>query len=97
MAAPSGRRGLGHQQRTSMTGSTSLASIPSGTKGVMLQAETQDVRYTTDGTVPSASNGFLLKAGAAPTEYVGDPSKLRFIEATSGAKLNVGYIAPSYK
>ena len=81
------------EQLTSLSASTALpfTGITGDCIGVRLQAETQNVRMRTDETAPTSSVGEILYATDPPTEYFGDLSKLRFIEATASAKLNVTY------
>lgn len=81
---------LGHQQVTSLSSSASL-TVPAGAVYCTLQAETQNVRYRGDGTAPTTAVGTLLYAGANAIDYVGDLTKLRFIEVLATAKLNVEY------
>ena len=82
------------EQLTSLSASTALpfTGITGDCVGVRLQAEAQNVRMRTDETAPTASAGEILYAGDPPTEYFGDLSKLRFIEVTASAKLNVTYL-----
>jgi hypothetical protein len=84
----------GFEQIASLSASTSLpfTGIAGDCLGVRVQAETQNVRMRTDGTAPTSSVGEILYSGDPPTEYFGDLSKVRFIEATASAKLNVTYI-----
>ncbi len=56
----------------------------------LIVAETQDVRWRDDGTDPTASVGMLLKAGVI-FQYDGDLKKIKFIETTGSAKVNVSY------
>lgn len=81
----------GFQQITSLSASTAL-TVPTGAKVALIQAETQSVRWRPDGstTAPTASVGMLLAAGET-LPYTGDLSKIRFIETTASAKLNVAY------
>ena len=58
---------------------------------MLLQAETQNIRFTDDGTVPTASKGLILIAGALPFLYDGNLPALQFIQAASGAVLNVSF------
>jgi len=54
--------------------------------------ETQAVRWRDDGTDPTSTVGMPLAAGVA-LQYDGDLTKIRFIESTAGAKLNISYYA----
>jgi hypothetical protein len=91
---------LGYQQITSLSASAALtvptADPVTGAKQqptiAYIVAETQDVRWRDDGTAPTASVGTPLAAGV-PFPYDGDLTKIRFIEQTASAKLNVTYYA----
>ena len=54
----------------------------------MITAEAQAVRYRDDGTDPTTTVGMPLAVGTALT-YTGTLTAIKFIEQTSGAKLNV--------
>ena len=58
----------------------------------LIIAETQAVRWRDDGTAPTASVGMPLAVGVA-LQYDGDLTKIRFIEQTASAKLNISYYA----
>lgn len=90
---------LGYQQITSLSAATGL-TVPtvdsSGNKQqptfALIIAETQAVRWRDDGTAPTASVGMPLAVGV-PLQYDGDLTKIRFIEQTASAKLNISYYA----
>lgn len=84
-------KSCGFQQITSLSASTGL-TVPAGAKVALIQAETQSVRWRPDGstTAPTASVGMLLAAGET-LPFTGDLSKIRFIQTTASAKLNVAY------
>lgn len=87
---------IGYQQIASLSGSTAL-TVPQAVGGqkptlALIIAETQGVRWRDDGTAPTASVGMPLSVGI-PLNYDGDLSKIRFIEQTASAKLNVSYYA----
>lgn len=84
---------LKYEQVTGLNTVKTLTVPDRGIALVLLQAEAQDVRWTDDGSNPSASVGMILKAAQPHTEYDGDPTKLKFIEAAATAKLNVTYYA----
>lgn len=94
MALKNIRQNMGYQQITSLSSATGLTvpTAPAGDtiKAALLQAETQNVRWRDDGTNPTASVGMVLAAGDTLL-YDGDLSKIKFIEATASAKLNVTY------
>lgn len=89
---------LGYQQITSLSASTGL-TVPEKdpvtgekvkpTRAIIIP-ETQAVRWRDDGTAPTSSAGMPLAVGQA-LEYDGDLTRIRFIEVTSSAKLNVSY------
>lgn len=88
---------LGYQQITSLSSSTGLTLPTTDTNGMrctpafaLIIAETQGVRWRDDGTAPTASVGMPLAAGI-PLQYDGDLSKIRFIEQSASAKLNISY------
>ena len=90
---------LGYQQITSLSAAGGL-TVPtvdsSGNKQqptfALIIAETQAVRWRDDGTAPTASVGMPLAVGV-PLQYDGDLTKIRFIEQTASAKLNISYYA----
>lgn len=91
---PATVRPKGYQQLT-LSGIATL-TVPAGAKLAWLQAEVQDARFTDDDdTTVSASLGMILKAGANPIPYVGDLSKLSFIQVVAGSIVNVTYFAYS--
>lgn len=83
----------GYQQITSLSAAAFL-TVPASCGGpvtmVVLTPEAQAVRYRDDAIAPTASVGQPLAVGAT-IEYQGSLSKIRFIEQTSGAKLNASY------
>lgn len=84
------RDALGYQQLGTLTAAIGL-TIPAGTETVLLQGESQNIRYRDDGTDPTASSGMVLAAGTLYEMTVGQIARMKFIEATSAAKLNVSY------
>jgi hypothetical protein len=56
----------------------------------VITAETNGVRWRDDGVAPTASVGMPLAAGST-LQYDGDIRKIRFIEQTASAKLNISY------
>ena len=95
VSADSGIRRVpcGYQQITSLGFSTAL-TLPDPTVCVptlaVITPEAQAVRYRDDGTAPTASVGMPV-AVAVTLSYEGALSAIRFIEQTSGAKLNISY------
>lgn len=88
---------LGYQQITSLSAATGLtipARDPNGLantpKIAIITPETQAVRWRDDGVAPTASVGMPLAAGVT-LQYDGDLSKIKFIEQTASAKLNITY------
>lgn len=87
---------LGHQQIT-LGGTATTLTIPGGGKitliGAVMNVEVQNARYRDDGTAPTAGVGLLLKTTDPPMEIfgLGNLKALQFIQAVSGAILNVAY------
>lgn len=82
---------LGYQQITSLSSATGLTP-PAGATLALIVPETQNVRWRDDGTNPTASVGMPIYVGAS-LSYDGDFNKIKFIEETASAKLNVSYYA----
>lgn len=82
---------LGYQQITSLSAATGL-TIPSGATMALIVPETQAVRWRDDGTNPTASVGMPVAIGES-LNYDGDLSRIKFIEQTASAKLNISYYA----
>lgn len=76
--------GLTVPTRDPVTGLTAKANF------ALITPETQGVRWRDDGTAPTASVGMPLAAGVT-LQYDGDLSKIKFIEQTASAKLNISY------
>lgn len=83
---------LGYQQITSLSAATAL-TVPAGAARAVIQCETQNVRWRDDGTSPDATTGMLMKTTDQPYLYEGQLARLKFIEATANAKLNIVYYA----
>jgi len=90
---------LGYQQITSLTASTALTVPARDLNGLnckptiaLITPETQAVRWRDDDVAPTASVGMPLAAGVT-LQYDGDLTKIRFIEQTASAKLNITYYA----
>jgi hypothetical protein len=90
---------LGYQQITSLSASTALTVPIRDVNGLscrpaiaIITPETQAVRWRDDGVAPTASVGMPLAAGVT-LQYDGDITKIRFIEQTASAKLNISYYA----
>lgn len=66
-------------------------ALPDNTNQVIAQALGSNIYYTEDGTTPSATNGHVLLANQAPRVIEGAPSKLRFLQVSTGAKLRLAY------
>lgn len=80
-------------QVTSLGSALALPQVPPSTRKVFVQATGQDVRWRADGIAPTASVGMLLKSGDTLVYEDHPPAELKFIEATSGAVLNITYFA----
>lgn len=90
---------LGYQQITSLSSSTALTVPNVDVNGLackpsiaIITAETQAVRWRDDDVAPTASVGMPLATGVT-LQYDGDLTKIRFIEQTASAKINVSYYA----
>ncbi len=82
---------LGYQQITSLSSSTGL-TVPSGATLAVVIPEGQNVRWRDDGTAPTSTVGMPLILGTT-LSYDGDLSRIRFIQQTASATLNVSYYA----
>jgi hypothetical protein len=82
---------LGYQQITSLSSATGL-TVPQGATLALIVPETQNVRWRDDGTNPTASVGMPIFVGAS-LSYDGDFNRIKFIESTAGAVLNISYYA----
>jgi hypothetical protein len=88
---------FGYEQITTLTAATSLtvpAVTPEGLNGkpvfALIVAEGAPVRWRDDSTAPTATVGMPLAIGV-PLQYDGDLSKIKFIEQSASAKLNISY------
>jgi hypothetical protein len=88
---------LGYQQITSLSTAQFLTVPTRDANGLsckpsfaLITPLTQGVRWRDDNTAPTASVGMPLLAGVT-LQYDGDLSKIRFIETTASAELNVTY------
>jgi len=88
---------FGYQQITTLTSVTGLtvpAVTPEGLNGkpvfALIVAEGAPVRWRDDSTAPTATVGMPLAIGV-PLQYDGDLSKIKFIEQSASAKLNISY------
>jgi hypothetical protein len=90
---------LGYEQISSLASATSLTVPTRNLDGLscrptiaLITPETQAVRWRDDDVDPTSTVGMPLAAGVT-LQYDGDLTKIRFIEQTAGAKLNVTYYA----
>lgn len=88
---------MGYQQITSLSSATGLTVPQKDLQGLagtpriaIITPEAQAVRWRDDGVAPTATVGMPLAAGVT-LQYDGDLSQIKFIEQTSGAKLNITY------
>ena len=82
---------LGYQQITSLSSAAGLTP-PQGATLALIVPESQNVRWRDDGTNPTASVGMPIFVGAS-LSYDGDFNKIKFIEESASAKLNISYYA----
>lgn len=82
-------RCLGYQQITDLSSAVAL-TVPTGATHADIQAEAQPVRWRMDGTNPTDSVGTRLLADQS-IWAVGELARLRFIEESASAVLNVHY------
>jgi len=82
---------LGYQQITSLSASTAL-TVPSGATLAVIVPEVQPVRWRDDGVAPTATVGMPLGVDTV-LSYDGDLNRIRFIEQSATAALNVSYYA----
>ena len=90
---------LGYQQITSLSSAAGLTVPSVDLNGLscrpsiaIIVSETQAVRWRDDDVNPTASVGMPLAAGVT-LQYDGDLTKIKFIEQSASAKLNVSYYA----
>lgn len=86
-------RAILQEQLTSLAGATALTNLPKGTSMIMVIPESQAVRWRDDGTDPTAAVGMPLAVGQTLIYTAKDMSRLKFIEQTASAKINVAYYA----
>lgn len=90
---------IGYQQITSLSSVQGLTVPQLDKTGLnqrptfaLITPETQGVRWRDDGVDPTSTVGMPLAAGVT-LQYDGDLNKIRFIEQTGSAKLNISYYA----
>jgi len=88
---------FGYQQITSLSSATAMTVPTTDATGLnakptiaIITPEGQAVRWRDDATAPTATVGMPLAAGVT-LQYDGDLTKIRFIEQTAGAKLNISF------
>lgn len=88
---------FGYQQLATLTSSIGLTVpvvTPEGLNGkpvfALIVAEGAPIRWIDNGSAPTASVGMPLAIGV-PLQYDGDLNKIRFIEQSASAKLNISY------
>lgn len=82
-------RPLGYQQITSLSSSTAL-TVPAGAVACIITCSVQAIRWRDDGVVPTGSVGYPLAVGAE-LEYTGQLDKMRIIEQTASATIDICY------
>ena len=90
---------LGYQQITSLSSATGLTVPSVDLNGLncrptiaLITPESQGVRWRDDDVNPTSTVGMPLAAGVT-LQYDGDLTKIKFIEQSASAKLNVSYYA----
>ena len=86
----------GYQQITNLTAAVGLTVPPAGSledqsqmpTRCIITAQTQAVRWRADGEAPTATVGYPLAVGAE-LRFDGNLNKIRFIEQTPSAAINV--------
>jgi hypothetical protein len=88
---------FGYQQIATVSSSVVLTVPTLAPEGLnarpvfaLIIAEGAPVRWRDDGTAPTASVGMPLAIGV-PLQYDGVLTKIRFIEQSASAKLNISY------
>jgi hypothetical protein len=88
---------FGYQQITTLNTAQNLTvptRTPEGLNGkpvfALIVAEGAPVRWRDDGTNPTATVGMPLAIGV-PLQYDGDLTKIKFIEQSASAKINISY------
>ena len=88
---------FGYQQITDLSASVGLTiptTTPEGLNGkpvfALIIAEGAPVRWRDDGIAPLTTVGMPIAVGV-PLQYDGDLSKIRFIQQSASAKLNISY------
>lgn len=86
----SAAKSLGYQQITDLSAAVGL-TIPEGTCFVLFKPTGQAIRFRDDGTNPTASVGYPVAVGYEYVYTGSAPSRIRLIEVTAGAVLDVLY------
>ena len=88
---------LGYQQITSLSSSTALTVPSVDVNGLncrpviaLITPEGQAVRWRDDNIAPTTTVGMPLAVGVT-LQYDGDLKKIKFIEQTASAKINISY------
>jgi hypothetical protein len=83
---------LGYQQITSLSSATGLTVPSVDLNGLSCRPSIAIIVSETQAVNPTASIGMPLAAGVT-LQYDGDLTKIKFIEQSASAKLNVSYYA----
>jgi hypothetical protein len=86
------KRCVGFDQFTSLGSAVGLSLRSSSVVSVLVFAEGNDLRWRDDGSDPTSTVGMLLPKDTY-WEFNGDLDKMKFIDTSTGAKLNVTYYA----
>ena len=81
---------LGYQQLTPLTTATAL-TVPPGAQFCWMKCTGQNVRWRDDGTNPTSTVGVLMQTTDHAIWYAGKLSKLKFIQVSATATLDVLY------
>lgn len=82
---------LGYQQITDLSSAVSL-TVPTGATRALIAPVTKDIRWRDDGVNPTSTVGMPVTAGTY-LSYDGDLNRIKFIQTSASAELNVTYYA----
>ncbi len=82
-------KALGYVQLTNLAAAVGMGTIPAGTSFAIVQPETANTRWRDDGTDPTSTVGYPLAAGSELQYDAAQLTRVKFIEQSAGAKLNI--------